>query len=298
MTEAGTDPLVTPGRVEQAEGAAQSYRRVESEILALPADQVGRITADVAHAASIALGALNNLQQLRPDFEALHDRGTAVAALDKLEHYAMAAFYTHLQMVPDSAEEDIRALLEQGKPIREKLLTVAEALVHFEIFRPNTVNAIREGTGYLDIAKDLVALGTLYSSNWHKVENNVPFGLEMVQQASFIGPRLLRAIGAKEVGEVRTDPTQEWSGLRERAFRLMVNAYEELRRATAYVRWHHGDAAAFTPSLHARKPRRQRSGAQSEPEFEDTLPTSDQLELGGVQPEADPGLPGANPFSS
>lgn len=299
METTSSTGVVSPSRVDRAESAVDAYKRVEPAILALPLDDVGRVTADPVHASSIALGALSNLQQLRPEFEKISDGGVAIRALDGLEDYALASFFSQLQASAEVSQKELMALLERARPVRENLLKVAEALVGFDIFPEKAVSSIREGAGHLDLAKDLVALSTLFTSNWSLVENNVPFGPELVEEASSIGPQLLRAVGSKEVGEVRKDPSFDWPALRDRAFRLLVNCYEDLRRATAYVRWFEGDAKDFTPTLHSRAmPRRKSNKTDADELPEAEQPESEQVLLGANVPQAEPGMPGANPFSA
>lgn len=297
------NPPVSPARIERAENAAESYKRVEEQILAMSVSEVGRVTADVAMASSIALGALGNLEQLRPELGQLADGGAAVRALDSLHDYALAAFFAHLESVPDANQSELARLLERAKPLRENLLKVADALAGFGLLAESAVSAIREGSGHLDTAKDLALLGALFGSNWERLESKVPFERGLVDEASRLGTLLLRTIGAKEVGEVRKDPSYDWASLRARAFRLLVNAYEELRRATSYVRWHHGDALAYAPSLHARPASRRRGGGTAElggaaePLAVEPL-ASEGVELGGNSPAAEVGFPGNNPFTS
>lgn len=118
-----------------------------------------------------------------------------------------------------------------------------------------------------------------------------------MDEASRLGTTLLRAIGAKEVGEVRKDQSQDWSLLRARAFRLLVNAYEELRRATLYVRWYQGDAAAYTPSLHSRQAARRKDTGEVEMVPAEPL-VSENEALVNAGPASAAGLPGANPFAN
>jgi hypothetical protein len=299
---------VTPARITRVENAGASYRAVEAEILALPEDKVGRVTTDVAQAAAVALGALPNLLKLRSDFNALADSDRFLQTLDKLQDYAMAAFYAHLRALPSGTDKEVLELLERGKPIREQLLVIAEGLVSFKLFDAALVASIRDGQGNLDTAKDLAALAALFSANWDRVANKVPFGIELVEEAGKLGANLLHAIGITDVGEVRKDTSFDWLSLRARAFRLLVTQYDEVRRAVTFIRWHHGDANAFAPSLHvgARKRRRQSSEDDESvvdgPATDDTtLPGSDAPSLaanaetkagGGVAA----GMPGASPF--
>jgi hypothetical protein len=282
------NPPVSP-RVVRAENAAESYKKVEEQILALPVNAVGRVTTDVALA--------TNLEQLRPEFRQLADGGAAEKALDSLHDYALAAFFAHLESAPDVNQKELGPLLEQARPMRENLLKVAEGLAGYGLLSATAVNAIREGSGTLDTAKDLAQLGALFSSNWDRVASKVPFERAQVDEASRLGTTLLRAIGSKEVGEVRKDPSQDWPLLRARAFRLLVNAYEELRRATLYVRWYQGDAVAYTPSLHARQAPRRKEGGDVELVPAEPLLSANEA-LATADPAATPGLPGTSPFAN
>lgn len=294
-----TTPTVTPARFDRAESAAQSFVKVEGEILALPEGQIGRVTADVAQSSAIALGALPNLMRLKPEFSAFADSDYFIKKVDMLQDYAMAAFYAHVRTLPGSTEKEVLQLLERGKPIRENLLKVAEAFVGFGIFDATLVQSIRAGQGNLDTAKDLVALATLFNANWEKVQGKVPFDLTMVEEAGSVGANLLHAIGITEIGDVRNDKTHDWLSLRARAFRLLVNEYEEIRRAVAFLRWHHGDAIAFTPSLHSGIKKtlsgKATSGTQS---LEQELPSAEEPTLANSAEDVPPGMPGGSPFES
>lgn len=144
-------------------------------------------------ASSIALGALANLEQLRPEFRQLADGGEAERALDSLHDYALAAFFAHLESAPDVDQKELGQLLEQARPLRENLLRVAEGLAAFGLLSTAAVSAIREGSGSLDTAKDLAQLGALFSSNWDRVASKVPFERALVDEASRLGTTLLRA---------------------------------------------------------------------------------------------------------
>lgn len=291
-------PSVTPARIDRTANAAEAYSRVEAEILALPAEQIGRVTTDPSQASSIALGALPNLVKLRKDFQAFADADFFIKKLDTLQDYALAAFYAHIRSLPGASEKEVAALLERGKPIRESLLDVAETLVRFGIFDPTLVGNIRAGLGHLDTANDLVALAALFNVNWSQVQDKVPFDLDLVEEAREVGGDLLHAVGVTDVGPVRDDASYDWLSLRARAFRLLVNEYDQLRRAVAFLRWDHGDANAFAPALHVgtHKSRRKKNGSMSD-EGEEDLPESEAPRL-ATGADVPPGMPGESPFES
>lgn len=299
-------PPVKPARINEAEHAIDSFRKIQETALAIPMERVGRVTTDVPLAASIALGAVYNLEQLRSAFETeLNDDGAAGRALDRLKDCALGALYADMQSMALLTENELSALLDEARPIRQNLLGSAESLANFGVFPSGTVADIREGLGNVDAAKDLIALAALFNSNWERVTGKVPFDRDLVDQASFFGTRLLRALGAKEVGDARLDTSMDWHGIRARTFRLLVDTYEVLRRATAYVRWYHGDGTVFTPSLHARQSpsKKGRDNTEADDNPEQPMPHSDQVdarraEAAETQGAAtvEPGMRGAPPF--
>ncbi len=305
-------PVVSPSRVGPTEDAEAAYLRIEDEVLKLDPASVGRVTADVGYAASIALGAYKNLETLRPEFTKLGTQATE--ALDKLRDYALGALFAHLRSAPTHTQAEIQLLLEEARPLREKLLTIAEAVVPFGLFDGEIVASIRAGTGNIDTANDLIGLGALYRGNWSTVQNRVPVTMEMVDRAASLGPELLAAVGERTVGVATSgDIELGWTSLRARAFRLLARAYEELRRATVYVRWYQGDAAAFAPSLHSKGAGSRGSAAEdTDGEAESDAGggnsaddgmagDSDTQQAGGGAPAAQgasTGLPGNSPFAS
>ena len=57
------------------------------------------------------------------------------------------------------------------------------------------------------------------------------------------------ALGAKEQPGVKTPDPSNVAERRSRAYTLFVRAYDQCRRAAAYLRWNEGDADEFAPSL-------------------------------------------------
>ncbi len=293
MSDGELEPLVRLARMDVAQGAAESFDRLQERLLAMPEEAVGRVTADVAHAAAVAMGALPRLKRLRAEFARLPDEGAASAALELLPDIARAAFYAHVQSVADSSRVEVLAQPERGKHLREQLLAAADMLVVFGVFDAAAVASIRDGSGDVDAATDLVALGALFSRNWEHVDNRLPFSEALVDEATLLGTRLLHALATAADAEPR-----DWSALRARAFRLLVNTYDELRRAVSYLRWHHGDTDSITPSLHARRRSPPSGPTRSERSPSPIHPSPPKpAEPSEPTPEDEIGFAGTYPFS-
>jgi len=76
-----------------------------------------------------------------------------------------------------------------------------------------------------------------------------------VHEAALLGPSLLVALAEEPLPK-----SSDASDTRQRAFSLLVTAYDEVRRAVTFVRWAENDVDAFAPSLYA-KSRKRRPGA-------------------------------------
>ncbi|WP_437747018.1 hypothetical protein WMF39_19545 [Sorangium sp. So ce1504] len=172
-----------------------------------------------------------------------------LASLDRLEAYALAAWYAHLAWLSSGgAENALKPLLAEAAPLRENLLSDAEALARRGLLDADTVAEIRAGQGYIDTANDLVALSALFTASWSEVAGRTAATEEEVRRAGEIGPQILAALGVREHGK-GPGPT-EAADRRARAFSLLVHAYDQTRRAVTYLRWDEGDADAIAPSLY------------------------------------------------
>lgn len=228
--------------------AAAAFAVIEPELAALTPDEVPRITLDVGRAVAVALGAIPHLRTFRPAMQKELPKHPIVL-LDKLETYALAAWYAHLLASPPAGgDAPVKKLLEEATPLRESLLVAAEALAHRGHVDAARVASIRSGLGYVDMAGDLVALAALFLESWAKLSTKTAIELGEVQRAAVLGPELLAALG--ERGQPLDVPGAEGAAERRlRAFALFVRAYDACRRAVAYLRWDEDDADAIAPSL-------------------------------------------------
>ena len=260
--------------------AAAAFALVQPELATVLPEEIPRITIDVGRAVSVALGALPHLRTLRSAMKTELPKHP-VLLLDKLETYALAAWYAHLLVIPPAGDSTpVKNLLEEATPLRESLLIAAEALAHCGLVDAKRVAEIRSGQGYLDLASDMVALAALFLGSWEKLNKNTAVNLRQVQRAAELGPELLAALG--ERGQ---QPGVEGAAdQRLRAFALFMRAYDACRRAVAYLRWDEGDADAVAPSLF--KGRGRRRPSEPEPATDDVAGSETEPEPVSAEPEA------------
>jgi hypothetical protein len=111
---------------------------------------------------------------------------------------------------------------------------------------------------------------------------------------------LLVAVGLKEQAPVKLG---EAAQRRRRAFTLLIQAYDDARRAIVYLRAKSGDAAQIAPSLYAGRRGRRRAAEEVAmgPENEEARATrfgAVQGDERAVAVDGDGELPSAHPFTS
>jgi hypothetical protein len=238
--------------------AAAAFALVQPELATILPEEIPRITIDVGRAVSVALGALPHLRTLRAAMETELPKHPIIL-LDKLETYALAAWYAHILVIPpDGDDTPVKKLLKEATTLRESLLIAAEALAHRGLVDVKRVAEIRSGQGYFDLASDLVALAALFVGSWEELNTKTAIELRDVQRAAELGPELLAALG--ERGQPLSAPKAAGTAdQRLRAFALFVRAYDACQRAVAYLRWKEGDADTIAPSLFKGRGRRRSS---------------------------------------
>jgi len=228
--------------------AAAAYAKIEKELDALTPAELAAINLDIPQAVSIVLGALPGLAALRASI--VKDLPNhPIAQFDKLETYALGAWFAHLLALPaGSASNPVKPLIEEATPLRANLLSDAEALARRGLLDAAIVEEIRAGQGHVDMANDLVALSALFLSSWAEIENRTAAIEKEIRRAGELGPLLLAALGVREHG-APVSPGDA-ADRRVRAFTLFSRAYDAVRRAVTYLRWHEDDADDIAPSLY------------------------------------------------
>jgi hypothetical protein len=236
-----------------------AYEEVRAEVQALPPDEGGRITVNIPTVVTIVRGALPNL-------EAEYDRIATLPEFDlpklrKLPWYALALLHVYLLTLPSSeVESRLTALLAEGAPLREHLLVQAEGLALLGFVDRERVAAIRNGTGYLDTANDLIATAQLFQAGGDELLGKTKVTRAEVGRAYELGMQLVDALGKRRLG---TDGARQ-AGVYEaecaKLFRLVERTYDQGRRALSYLRWSEGDLNEKMPSLYTRRRRGTSSG--------------------------------------
>lgn len=248
---------------------------------ALAPEALRPINVDVPHAVARALGVAPTLRSLRPRIAA-ECPSIDLAALDALEVRALAVEYAHAVYLTALSPSPVLAeVAAEATAARARLFSLAETLAAWKLLDPRTLDRVRPGSGYHDTADDLIALCSLFRENAAGFDGKVPVTPAQLDAWHLLGERLLRLVGVRNEQPARAAQAH---ADRQRAFTLFDRAYEEGRRAVAFLRWNDGDADALMPSMRARGGGGTPRGDQETPD----APAPDPTKPGDAKPAADP----------
>jgi hypothetical protein len=242
---APADASVSPEE-ESAEFAA-AFARVEHEILAVSEDDVLPINVDVPTVVAMVTGSLPELRELRGALAALP--AFEVGRFDKLRDYALALAHTHARFRGASGPENrVAELGEEVAELRDILQADATALARRKILDAGQIEKLRGGSGYKNIAFEVAGLVDLFRERWSEIQGRSALQLEELEHAGRKAQELVIAVGVREQGPGTVNAVML---LRQRAFTLLANAYDHVRRGVGYLRWDKNDADSIAPSLYA-----------------------------------------------
>ena len=221
------------------------FQRVEAAVRAVPENNLLPLNLDVPSTVTTVLGAWPEIRAFRDTVSALP--GANMTAFDNLRDYALALAHTHglfrgLSGPPDG----LTKMAEELSNIRDMLFADAMALAKRGVFDETRITKLRSGLGYKSLAFDVVGLVQILRERWADISNRTGVQQAELDHAAQLAQRLVTAVGLKEQQPVATNGV---TLLRQQAFTLLVNAYDEVRRAISFLRWHEQDVESIAPSL-------------------------------------------------
>jgi hypothetical protein len=299
MTTQFEMPVATPVQPEVKEFLA-GFQRVEAEVRAVADRDLVAVNLDVPSAVATALGALPEIVTLRDEVAAL--KGVDINKFDKIRDYALALAHTHgAYRAALGPADPIGKISEEVAEVREQLFADALALGRRGLLESGRVEKLRSGVGYKNVAFDVVGLVQLFRERAKELAGKTAVTPQELDHAAELAQQLVTAVGLKEQSPLGLTAA---ALLRQQAFTLFTQAYDEARRAIGYLRWHPGDGDTIAPSLWAGR------GGRKAVEPEPTEPVVSPAPTDGTTkpstgtatntaPATTPavGLPGATPFT-
>jgi hypothetical protein len=254
------------------------------------------VNLDVQVAITAVLGAMPKANTLRSDIVASLPTEN-LEQFDKAETYARALAYAQtVYLAASTPNEVLPELAERAMRSRELLLSDAKALAHRGLVDAKPLAELKGGTGYLNIASDLGVLVRMLRERWTTISAKCAIQSSEVDDAEQIFEQITMAYAERSQQPAHVAAATED---RQRAFTLLLKAYDQVRRAVTFARWETNDAEKFAPSLWAGRGSRSSS---SDPPAKTEVPAPSPLPVTPVVtappvPAAPVGHPGSSPFT-
>lgn len=261
---------VEPTELEVSE-ARKAFERLEPALKALSAGELLSPRVDVQRAAAIAysIAVRDGAPERRARFVKLAEASFfEISALDDLRTRALAAWYARAEQVRiSSLSSDAKIpepVLRDAMELRGRMLRVLGYFFDDDPELGPEVAVIRRGSGYQDLANDLLAMAELYERDGvHAVVSRDPKNYRKgdVGSARTYAQTIFRALGLAESADA-----QRWANNTQRAWTLLLRGYEQAR-AAAGVLFQEEDLSVSYPSLvaAARSPSGRRNAPVPEP---------------------------------
>jgi hypothetical protein len=245
-------PAHKPSTTDNIAAGEKAFAVIEAKLAALPGDRLNAVTVDVQVAAIIALSVANAVAAdttLRARFEALAQvKEFELSRLDGLATVALGAWFArHMYLLAGATHTEAQlpgSLVATATALKTRMMRVVEYHLGDHPVAGPLVTAIRTGTGYMDLANDLVALARLYKAYAHLLEHDKK-DYQSVDQglAAQTGDQILTLLGGS------TPEQRKWVNLQARAWTLLSGDYAEVYAAGRYLKRGDGDVETAFPSL-------------------------------------------------
>ena len=273
----------------------EAFESTQAERDAIDSKDVAMPNLDVDNTLSTASAALPTIRGLRGSVSTLP--ASDMRQFDRIEIYIWALLYAHMAYgVATKPPEPLPAMAARAAKKRDLLNAEVAVLVKRGTIDGKQLDQLRGGVSYRHIALDLLLLVFLLQQHWSVISGRTMSTPEELTEAQVLGRALFEAVNGRE----RTsEEVIKAANDRSRAFVLLVRAYDEVRRAATYLRWHEGDVDTLVPSLYAGRTGHGKSESDKKTPVAPT--PAPVAPVGGAQPVAPapviiPGQPGGSPF--
>ena len=220
-----------------------------------------------------------------------------LARFETLQDAALALGHAHARYrIEVESKDNVSELVSEAVQLRDTLHADAAALIKRGVIDARATVKLRGGNAYKNIAFDVLGLVEVFLDYLPRLVGKTAVTLSELEHARFVANRIVALAGQREQAFEVAGPAGR---LRQQAFVLFIQAYDDARRAVEFIRWHEGDAERIAPSLYAGRGRRPTAVATEEAPAPVPVVNAPP-ESSSVHPAADlnarSGMPGGSPF--
>jgi len=234
--------------------AQQAFERLAAKLKQLADGKLHPVRVDLQLAAAVvySIALRDNTNPRRARFVSVAQVGVFdIAVLDGLPTMALAAWHVRRMQVQTMQAASVarvtEAHLKEAQLTRGRMLRVLTYYYEDHEEHGKRIDAIRAGTGYLDLANDLIALAAFYElPDVAELITRDPlhYRKDDPAQARGLAQNIFCGLGLIPEGDA-----SRWNNLAQRAWTLLNNDYEVLRATGQLVFRNDEDVTATYPSL-------------------------------------------------
>ena len=232
--------------------AKKAYEAMTPRMNALAKDQLSLLNVDAQESAIIALSVSRFLAEPEPGarFALLHAKTFAPAHLADLATIALAVSHAYVELQSARAQtSEARlpvSLVDAASEVKERMLECTEYLFKRHAVLSREITSIRLGSGYRDLASDLIRLARVYEDNKATVEKDpLNYRAADAAEARTRAQEILTTLG-----EAQSAEEKRCVASLTRAWTLLRTTYDEVQ-AAGYFLYRHEEPEAKFPSLYA-----------------------------------------------
>lgn len=227
------------------ESLRASAALLAAEIVAVPDSEVIPLNLDVTTVVGIVNAALVNLARFDTQLAALP--GLDMGPIRKLPDYANALLHwqaSTLYATTPSLGLTERAAL--GIETRERVLHDLGSLVRHGVLDGALLKEFGDSIAHRRVGLDLVGLANLVHDRWDSIGGRSLITLEDMDMAATLGREIVNLCRLRDAAPTLASDAVK---MRDKAYTLVVRAYNQARAGMIFVRREEGDVDTLVPSL-------------------------------------------------
>jgi hypothetical protein len=228
--------------------AKDSFEKLANERAAIPDERVKVVNCDASQAVSVVLAVVTRLRGLRDDIvKALLDFN--IERFDELEDRALALQFANTDyLLATKPPDNLKEQYEEGLKLRNVLHADINTLAVRGLVNGDALKDYSGNVGYKNVAVDLNMVARFLETNWPNIQGKCAVTTDEIAHALQLAIRLLRGASARELSP---EQLAQMADDRNRAFSLLMEAYDDARRAVQYIRYHENDADTIAPNIYS-----------------------------------------------
>ena len=258
----------SPDSIDAA-AAERAYLSIEPRLLALPLDRVTTLQVDLQRVAikTAAIGRFIREPAIRKRFASLPAAEFQQAHVEDVLVLAQAAWHAGVeQRVALAASSEAKlpvSLVNEATQVKQRMLRLVTYHFAEDPVDGAEIASIVQGTGYDDLASDLVRLARLYKKHGAAVKRDPK---NYVASDATDARKLAQHI-VDLLGEARNQEQKSWNDLVNRLWTVLSEVYAEVSAAGRWL-FRHDDPEGRFPSLFVvgRPHAGRRTGGKAAPE--------------------------------